>query len=242
MTDRLHTNSHSRPERGATASQGSRADASLAYRSKTARYFTAPRCSFIDPLPANPTARLLELGCGTGATGAYALQQGKCGWCCGIELCEGPAAEARKSLNQVIVGDIEEMTIDLLPASFDVLLVSHVLEHLRNPKSVLTKLHVLLRSGALVVSASPNVCHHTMVRMLLRGRFDYQREGVMDETHLRWFSPATFRCLFEEAGYIVDHVGSASPMGTRARLLNRLSLRHFEYLFHPEIELRAHCA
>jgi hypothetical protein len=77
--------------------------------------------------------------------------------------------------------------------------------------------------------------------MLLRGHWDYQREGIMDETHLRWFSPATYRRLFETSGYMVDHVGPAIPLRPKARLANALLLRRFEFLFHTQIELRAHC-
>ncbi len=77
--------------------------------------------------------------------------------------------------------------------------------------------------------------------MLLRGRWDYEREGIMDETHLRWFSPATYRLLFENAGYIVDRVGPAFPLKGKRRLLNALTFGRFQHLFHSQIELRAHC-
>lgn len=213
----------------------------LAYGSKQRGYFAGARCTFLDLLPANPHARLLELGCGNGNTAAAALAQGKCGWTCGIELCEAPAAEARAKLDQVIVGDIEHLSLDLPPASFDVLLMSEVLEHLRDPASVLLRLRTLLRPGAIVLAGSPNVCHYSVILMLLRGRWDYEPEGIMDETHVRWFSPATYRQLFEKAGFVVDHVRPAFPLHTKARLANALLLRRFEYLFHSQIELRAHC-
>lgn len=215
-------------------------DLSHSYARKKEEYFSTGRSSFADVLPPNPTGRLLEVGCGTGSTAAYAKASGKCGWTCGIELCKGPAAEAQRKLNQVIVGDIEELDLDLAPASFDVLLLSEVLEHLRTPEMVLARLRLLLRPGAVVVAGSPNVCHHTVIRMLLSGRWDYERQGIMDETHLRWFSPITYRQLFEKSGYIVDHVGPARPLRTKARVANAILLRRFEYLFHSQIVLRAH--
>jgi len=212
----------------------------VAYSAKSGRYFTGVRRAFLDALPANPGARLLELGCGNGNTAACARAEGKCGWCCGVELCEAPAAEARSKLDHVVVGDIENLVLDLPPASLDVLLMSEVLEHLRDPAAVLSKLRPLLRPGAIVLAGSPNVCHYSVLLMLLRGRWNYEREGIMDETHLRWFSPVTYRRLFEEAGYVVGHVGPASPLHKKARLVNALLCGRFEYLFHTQIVLHAH--
>lgn len=214
---------------------------SSAYSAKSNHYFTGARRTFLDQLPDNPQARLLELGCGNGNTAAAALAEGKCGWACGIELCERPAAEAQKKLNHVIVGDIEHLSLELPQAPFDILLMSEVLEHLRSPLAVLEKLRLLLRPGAIVLAGSPNVCYYTVILMLLRGRWDYEREGIMDETHLRWFSPATYRQLFERAGFIVDHVRPAWPLTGKRRLANALLFRRFEHLFHTQIELRAHC-
>ncbi|HTL18629.1 MAG TPA: class I SAM-dependent methyltransferase [Patescibacteria group bacterium] len=230
------TQSISQPKDGVPATTEA---LSSAYSAKSNRYFTGARRTFLDQLPNNPGARLLELGCGNGNTAAAALAEGRCGWACGIELCEGPAVQARTKLNQVIVGDIECLSLDLPLASFDILLMSEVLEHLRDPHSVLVKLRKLLKPGAIVLAGSPNVCHFSTILMLLRGRWNYEREGIMDETHVRWFSPSTYRELFEKAGYVVEHVRPASPLHTKARVANALLFRRFEYLFHSQIELRA---
>jgi 2-polyprenyl-3-methyl-5-hydroxy-6-metoxy-1,4-benzoquinol methylase len=211
------------------------------YSAKSDNYFSGARRRFVDDLPRNTAARWLEVGCGGGNTAAYAMAEGKCGWCCGVELCSGPAAEAAIKLQQVIVGDIEKLTLDLPTASFDILILSEVLEHLSDPASVLKKLRGLMKPGAIVMAGSPNVCHASVVRMLLKGDWDYQREGIMDATHLRWFSPRSYRALFEKAGYIVDHVGPANTLHWKARLINKLSLKKFEHLFHSQIYLRAHC-
>ena len=212
-----------------------------AYSKKAYRYFEGVRRTFLAQLPPNPTGRLLELGCGAGNTAAAARAQGKCGYACGIELCEEPAAQARTRLDRVTVGDIEQLDLDLGPNSFDVLLMSEVLEHLRDPDRVLNKLRPLMRSGAIVLAGSPNVCHYSVLLMLLRGRWDYQREGIMDGTHLRWFSPTTYQQLFEKNGYLVEHVRPAIPLHPKARVANALLLGRFQYLFHAQIELRAHC-
>ena len=78
--------------------------------------------------------------------------------------------------------------------------------------------------------------------MLLKGGWDYQPKGIMDATHLRWFSPRTYQALFEKAGYVVDRVGPADDLHWKARLINGLLLKKFEHLFFTQIYLRAHCA
>lgn len=208
---------------------------------KSDRYFSGVRRVFVDDLPVNPSARLLEIGCGAGNTAAYALAERKCGWCCGVELCAGPAAEAGTKLQQVVLGDIEKLDLNFAPATFDVLILSEVLEHLADPLAVLRKLRRLMKPRALVMAGSPNVCHYSVVLMLLKGRWDYQRDGIMDATHLRWFTPRTYQGLFEDAGYVVKHVGPAEPLRWKARLVSALLLRKLEPLFINQIYLQGLC-
>jgi ubiquinone/menaquinone biosynthesis C-methylase UbiE len=212
----------------------------LDYSEKQRQYFDGTRTAFVQALPHNSSARLLEVGCGNGGTASQARAEGKCGWCCGIELCEAPAREAAKRLDQVLMGNVEQMELDLPRASFDILILSEVLEHLVNPGAVLRKLSIFLKPGALVLAGSPNVCHHSVLRMLLVGRWDYQGKGIMDATHLRWFTAQTYQALFEDSGYVVDHVGSANPFSRKARLANALLFKRWEHLFYTQIFLRGH--
>lgn len=212
------------------------------YSQKPPGYFDIARKSFIDLLPQNPEARLLEIGAGAGDTGAYALAEGKCGWCCGLELCDGPAEEARQKIQQVIVGDVERIELNLPNKSFDILILSEVLEHLVDPWSVLRRLRPLMKPGSIVLAGSPNVCHRSVIHTLLRGEWHYEPKGIFDATHLRWFSPASYKAMFEDCGFIVDKVGPSYPLRLKARLFNALTARRFEYLLHSQILLQAHCS
>ena len=209
------------------------------YSVKPARYFSGARKLFVDDLPPNPTARLLEIGCGNGDTAAYARKTGKCGWATGVELCAEPATEAAKQLNQVLVGDLEQMDLPFAPASFDLLIMSEVLEHLRDPWAALRKLHPFLKPGALALAGSPNVAHHSVLRMLWRGQWDYAPMGIMDKTHLRWFTPATYRGLFEDCGFDVEFSGPAAPLRFKARLFNQLTFGRLQHLLHSQVYLKA---
>jgi 2-polyprenyl-3-methyl-5-hydroxy-6-metoxy-1,4-benzoquinol methylase len=213
--------------------------AGMDYSQKPVGYFSGARTPFVDVLPRNPQGRLLEIGAGSGATAAYALAQSKCGWCCGVELCQEPAMEARKKLQQVIVGDVERIELDFPENHFDVLLMSEVLEHLADPWAVLRRLRPLLKPGAIVMAGSPNICHKDIVRTLLRGDWHYEERGVYDMTHLRWFSPKSYRKMFEACGYVVEEVGPARPLNVKARFFNLITRRRWEYLLHSQIVLRA---
>ena len=78
--------------------------------------------------------------------------------------------------------------------------------------------------------------------MLLRGRWDLADKGVMDRTHLRWFTPRSFARMFEETGYAVDRLAPLSPLGAKARVLSALLGGRFEHLFWYQINLHGHAA
>ena len=212
-----------------------------AYEAKTDSYFSGIRRDYVDLLPSNPSARILEVGCGSGSTGAAALAEGKCGEFYGVELCERAAEEAAKRLTNVIAGDVEKIELPWPQASFDALILSEVLEHLIDPWSVLKRLRPLMKPGSVVLASSPNVSHYCIVKMLLHDRWDLEDRGVMDRTHLRWFTMNTYREMFESAGFRLEHVGSLWPLGPRQRIVNALTFGKFRHLFALQISLRARC-
>jgi Methyltransferase domain len=91
-----------------------------------------------------------------------------------------------------------------------VVLFADVLEHFTDPFEVLRLAQTFLRAGGRVVASVPNVAHWTMRLNLLRGRFDYRSVGIMDATHLRWFTVRSLQRLFIQAGYrILESKASA---------------------------------
>jgi SAM-dependent methyltransferase len=212
-----------------------------AYSAKGGEYFSNARRDYVAELPLNTEAKILEVGCGDGATGALALQEKKCSVYCGVEFSPTAAERARGRITQVVVGDVEKIELPWPPATFDVLILSEVLEHFVDPWAVLEKLRPLMKSGGRVLASSPNVAHFKILLMLFRGNWVLTDSGLMDRTHLRWFTPISYRELFESTGFQVDLVRELTPLTRKSCVANLLSLGRLKHLFIVQIDLRAHC-
>jgi 2-polyprenyl-3-methyl-5-hydroxy-6-metoxy-1,4-benzoquinol methylase len=206
------------------------------YAAKDESYYTGARSDYIAALATGPNAAILEIGCGDGATGALALREGKCGSYVGIEMFEPMARRAREALTQVHIGNVETMELPYPPGHFDALIMSEVLEHLVDPEAVVKRLVALLKPGAAVFASSPNIANWRIVRNLLLGRFDPTESGIMDRTHLRWFTPRSFRRMFEKAGIEVIHLEALGAPRSPG-LLRRLLGRRFGHLLWGQINL-----
>jgi methionine biosynthesis protein MetW len=147
-------------------------------------------------------ARVLDVGCGTGSVSC--LVRDRCrAQVVGLEPNVARAEEARRRGLQVIAAPFApEVTIPL--GKFDVVMFADVLEHLVDPVPALERAGNLLRPGGRVVASIPNVAHWTVRWDLLWGRFDYQPCGIMDATHLRWFTRKGIDRLFAGAGFSIE--------------------------------------
>jgi len=134
-------------------------------------------------------SRLLDIGCGAGDNAKLLKATHPEIEVSGITHSASEAGLAQKYLTQCWVFDIEgEFPDDLAHQSFDVLILSHILEHLRNPAVVLSRFSRLLRSGGQALIAIPNVLSWRMRVQFLLGCFEYESGGVLDDTHLRFFT------------------------------------------------------
>jgi 2-polyprenyl-3-methyl-5-hydroxy-6-metoxy-1,4-benzoquinol methylase len=176
-------------------------DATQLYVDKKAGYFTGARHDMLAALGSDNRASILEVGCGDGATGLAALSTHATTRYVGIELMPTVAEQARANLTEVIVGNVEQMDLQSLHGQFDALILSEVLEHLVDPWATLLRLAACLKPGGQVIASSPNITNWGIITQLIRGRFDYQEAGVMDRTHLRWFTPNSYAALIKQAGF-----------------------------------------
>jgi len=130
----------------------------------------------------------------------------------GLEFDPRAAAEAAQVCRRVIVGDLESMDIDLVPGSYDLVILADVIEHLREPAAALARLRPFLKPGGRLLVSTPNIANWSMRLLHLAGRWDYQERGIMDRTHMRFFTRRTVLACLEEAGYKVLEFDVTCPL------------------------------
>ncbi len=145
-----------------------------------------------------PGERVLEIGCGSG-TLTERIQKMGC-TVVGVEKRVDAAEKARPLCEEVVIGDVEVTTLDFPSHSFDVILLIDVLEHLVDPKATIKRLLPLVKATGRLLIAVPNVAHWSIRLKLLLGRFDYEESGILDRTHLHFYTLGTARELLEQAG------------------------------------------
>jgi SAM-dependent methyltransferase len=176
-------------------------------------YFGGCNERLLHIVPAS-AKRIVEVGCGDGNLGAALkkLDAERVVW--GIERNPQAAANASKRLDQVHTLDIQDEDPPLEPSSVDCVLFGDVLEHLVSPEDVLRRTRRWLAPCGIVLASVPNIQHHSVIADLLRSDFQYAEAGLLDATHLRFFTYSTLIKLFLDAGFepeIVDTTVLPAP-------------------------------
>lgn len=155
---------------------------------KPVGYYQFARPEVADLVPAR-AKKILDVGCGQGNLGALLKAQDQEREVVGIEMDQMSAATASGKLDQVLVGNIENMHLDYPVGSFDCIILSDVLEHLVNPWDTLLHLKKFLHPQGCLVLSIPNVKNITVLNQLVNGgNWPYQEAGIMDRGHLRFFT------------------------------------------------------
>jgi 2-polyprenyl-3-methyl-5-hydroxy-6-metoxy-1,4-benzoquinol methylase len=185
-------------------------------------YFQKVRREIEPLLPAAP-ARILEIGCGAGATLAWLKQRWPQAETFGVEGHRPLEPLLRTRLDNVLIHDLEQPLPDL--GRFDLILALDVLEHLRDPWAVLATLRqTVLAPGGVVIVSVPNVAHYSVtVPLAFGGRFTYAEDGLLDRTHLRFFDEDGARGLMAAAGLTVTDGVATGFAGLRQTLAQKLS-------------------
>ena len=149
---------------------------------------------------------VLEIGCASGSQSKILAEQMECA-VTGVEINVKAAEAARPYCKNLIVGDIEQMDVAdrLSGEKFDVVLFADVLEHLYNPLGALRKLLACLKGDGYVVACIPNIVQISVIHGMIHGEFEYRKSGILDDTHIRFFTRRSVFDLFTNAGLVIDH-------------------------------------
>ncbi|MEO0994631.1 MAG: methyltransferase domain-containing protein [Pseudomonadota bacterium] len=178
-------------------------------------YYDRARKEILPHVPER-AGRVLDIGCGAGATVALLRAERSVAWAGGVELDPDAGKRAEATLDRLWLGDLAgaPLEAEIAPGSLDLVLCLDVLEHLVDPWEAVGRLSPLLApSGRLIVSV-PNVRNWKFLwRLAVHGDFRYREAGLLDRTHLRFFTHETARDLATAGGLVPLHVGSATAYG-----------------------------
>jgi 2-polyprenyl-3-methyl-5-hydroxy-6-metoxy-1,4-benzoquinol methylase len=184
-------------------------------------------------LPYVPAAarRILDVGCGAGRFGLE-LKRARGAEVLGVEPDAAAAAQARAHLDRTF--DTAFEAAPLPAAHFDCIVFNDSLEHMLEPEAALRRARTLLAPGGAVVASIPNVREYgTMKDLLVNQDWRYVDAGILDRTHLRFFTKKSMLRLFETCGFAVERIEGINRIG-RSRalwLLNLLTGNRFEDMY-----------
>jgi 2-polyprenyl-3-methyl-5-hydroxy-6-metoxy-1,4-benzoquinol methylase len=161
-------------------------------------YYSMGRSELL-PLIPETAKRVLDVGCGQGMLGEALFHRGA-EIVVGVEKEPEAAQGARKRLTQVIGEDVETLAPRLVPGYFDAIICADVLEHLVDPWDVLKRLAQCLSRNGYLVASIPNTRYLALIDHLVNGHWTYQSSGLLDKTHLRFFTLSEIKEMFSKAG------------------------------------------
>lgn len=189
-------------------------------------YYSQSRPEIADLVPKN-IRTILDIGCGECAflklikelTGAET-------W--GVEMIQKVAEKAKNQADNVFIGKIED-ALNTLPWNyFDCITLNDVLEHLYDPYNVLKNLKKLLSNKGIIIASIPNVLHFSLLkRLILNQDWNYTDEGILDFTHIRFFTKKSIMRMFHEAGFELIKIKGIKANNSIKEIFNILTFGFF---------------
>ncbi len=161
-------------------------------------------------LDGRAPGRVLDLGCGDGTVGAELRARGHD--VVGVDLEERPGVAGR--LDGFVKADLDQGLPSTVGSGYQAVLAADVIEHLRDPDALLVRLLDVVASEGVVITSIPNVAHWYPRLKVLLGRFDYDRRGILDRTHLRFFTRRSFAATADRCGWEITRLEwTGLPLG-----------------------------
>lgn len=181
----------------------SRDDSMVDLPKPTHEYFQGQRSEVADLVPGD-CIRVLDVGCGYGGLGRHLRGRGV-EQVFGVEINPDAVPQLEGVYADYWIGDVEQVTLPADVEAFDCIVFADVLEHLRDPWGTLKRYLQWLKPGGHVVASIPNVRNIALLyNLVLRGRWRYEDSGLLDRTHLRFFTRGEILDLFADAGLEIE--------------------------------------
>jgi len=187
----------------------------------TTEYYSFVRSEIAPLLPPTAT-RILDVGCGIGATAAWLKSKYPGSRTVGLEGNAALLPELARNVDEPRIVDLNDPFPEV--GTVDLVLLLDVLEHLIQPEAVLARIVSVIAENATVLISLPNVAHLSVsLRLLFLGRFDYADAGILDRTHLHFFYKESAVNLARAAGLEVEKGLISGLQGPRTRWMDRLT-------------------
>lgn len=190
-------------------------------------YFSHERSELVAQVEEG-ARKVLDVGCGAGNISAAIKRDRRAREIWGVELVPEAADKAKESpaLDRVICGDIAQAINELEPGSFSHIVAGDVLEHLEDPWTVLAGLNHCLEPGGKFISSIPNIRNLSFLfQLFVLGSFKYKDSGVLDRTHLRFFTRKDIKLMFEGAGFENIQISAVRPKKSLLKKIGRWVFR-----------------
>lgn len=190
------------------------------FKPKSNEYYLADREDVTD-LVDSGIERVLDIGCACGITGESLKRKG-IKEVVGVEFDKNACQQASRRLDSVFYGDVQKINLPFRAGYFDCIIYADVLEHLVDPWSLLARQNRLLKEGGTVIASIPNIRHYRVIKKLLKGEWDYEEKGVLDSTHLRFFTLKSIKKMFYNAGYDIERLVYKISASRIKKVINKM--------------------
>ena len=190
-------------------------------------YFNNARPEIVDLVPSD-SRRILDVGCNNGSFGKIIKEKLNAEvW--GVELNKTAGEFAILKLDNVIIGDINEVLPELPNGYFDCICFNDVIEHLIDPWHLLMSIKEKLTDEGIIICSIPNIRHSSILKeYLFKGEWNYQNSGILDWTHLRFFTHKNIIRMFSNLDYEILKMKGINPTGSlKYKIMNILLFNLF---------------